>query len=154
MAPPAAAKPAATRPAAPAPTTATETPPGNWCRIHALTFNRVAVIVVVLVLVRAALTALMARSFLMLVACAVAAAAFACNWPLAVSRPVRILAFIVQVLAVVAMAGLIVMVLSIAEAGTTGWEEVPWWFWLLVAAVGSIVFKAVAAGYSLLNEHQ
>ena len=117
-----------------------------------LTLNRVAVGLVVLVLGRVAVSGLMMGNFVAAVGAAVAAAAFASNWPIELSRPLRLLAFGVQVLTIVLMAGAIVMVLSIAEAGRTGWDDVPSWFWLIVVAVAFVVFRATAAGYVLVKE--
>jgi hypothetical protein len=50
------------------------------------------------------------------------------------------------------MAGATALVPAIAEAGRTGWDDVPFWFWLIVAAVALVIFRATAAGYALLRE--
>ena len=117
-----------------------------------ITLNRLAVILIVVVLVRGALSALMIGNVLVLLVCAIGAAAFACNWPLDVSRSIRIGAFIVQVLTVVAMAGMLFLLLSIAEAGTTVGAEMPWWAWLGIGAVAFIAYRAVSQGYLLLKD--
>jgi hypothetical protein len=54
-------------------------------------------------------------------------------------------------LTIILMAGAILLVLSIAEAGRTGWDDVPFWFWLIVV-VALVVFSATAAGYVLVKE--
>lgn len=94
----------------------------------------------------------MIGNFVTAVAAAAAAAAFASNWPIPLSRPLRLLAFGIQMLTVILMVGAVLLVLSIAESGRTGWDDVPFWFWLIAAAVAFVVFRAIAAGYVLLRE--
>ena len=102
----------------------------------------------VLTLAQVAVLGFRMGNALIAAAAAIAAAAYAANWPLQISPAVRKIAFGIQVLTLIALAGGLITVLSIADAGTTGWEEVPWWFWLAVAIFGFMAYKATAAGYA------
>ena len=106
----------------------------------------------VLTLGRVALNGLMMGSVWAIVMGALAAAAFASNWPIELSRPLRIAAFAIQILTILAMAAAVTLLMFLAEAGTTVWAEVPWWFWLIVAAAVFIIYKATAPGFALLKE--
>lgn len=116
------------------------------------TLNRLAVVLVVLVLARVAWSNLMMGNFVSALPSALGAAAFACNWPLDVSRRIRIIAFIIQVFTVLTMAGLVALLLVLSDIEASDLREVPWWFWPVVAAVAIVVLTATARGYVLLRQ--
>jgi len=93
----------------------------------------------------------MMGNFVAAIGATMAAAAFAANWPIELSRPLRMLAFAIQVLTIILIATAILLLLSIVEAGRTGWDDVPFWFWFVVAALALVLFRATAAGYVLLR---
>jgi hypothetical protein len=115
------------------------------------TLNRIAIVLMVLTLGRVALNGVMGN-VLVIAMGAAAAAAFAGNWPIELSRPLRIAAFAIQILTIVAITAAVALLMFLAEAGTTVWAEVPWWFWVIVAAVVFIIYKATAPGFALLKE--
>ena len=117
-----------------------------------MTLNRIAIVLVVTALGHLALNGLMMGNGLVAVLGAVAAAAFAANWPIEVSRPLRIAAFVIQILTILAMAAAVTLLMFLAEAGRTAWDDVPWWFWVIVAAVLFVLYKATAPGFRLLRE--
>ena len=117
-----------------------------------LTLSRIAIALMVLTLGRVALNGLMMGSVLVVVMGAAAAAAFAANWPIELSRPLRIAAFAVQILTLIAITAAVALLMVLSEGGTTVWAEVPWWFWVIVAAVVFIIYKATAPGFALLKE--
>ena len=106
----------------------------------------------VMTLGRVALSGLMMGNVFAVVMGAVAAAAFASNWPIELSRPLRIAAFAIQIMTIIAMAGAVTLLMFLAESGTTMWAEVPWWFWPIVAGIVFIIYKATAPGFRLLRE--
>lgn len=106
----------------------------------------------VVTLGRVALNGVMMGNVLVVVMGAAAAAAFASNWPIELSRPLRIAAFAIQILTIIAMAAAVVLLMLLSEGGTSVWAEVPWWFWVIVGAIVFIIFKATAPGFALLKE--
>ena len=117
-----------------------------------LTLTRIAIALMVMTLGRVALNGLMMGNLWTVLMAAAAAAAFAANWPIELSRPLRIAAFAIQILTIIAMAAAVTLLMFLAEAGTTVWAEVPWWFWVIVAAVVFVIYKATAPGFALLKE--
>lgn len=115
--------------------------------------SRLAIIAMVLTLGRVAVNGVMMGSFVTAVAAGVAAAAFASNWPIELSRPLRIAAFAIQIMTIIAMAAAVTLLMFLAESGTTMWAEVPWWFWPIVAGIVFIIYKATAPGFRLLREN-
>lgn len=117
-----------------------------------LTLSRIAIALMVLTLGRVALTGLMMGNVFAAIPSVLAAAAFASNWPIELSRPLRIAAFAIQILTIIAMAAAVTLLMFLAESGRTMWDDVPWWFWVIVAAVVFIIYKATAPGFALLKE--
>lgn len=93
-----------------------------------------------------AAVALMDRGFVVAMMAAIGAAAFASNLRRPLHKRLRLLAMTIEILLLVAMAGALVTVLSIADAGRRGWEDVPWWFWALTVAAFAVVWYAIADG--------
>jgi drug/metabolite transporter (DMT)-like permease len=78
---------------------------------------------------------------------AAAAVAFATILLPRLPKAARALMLGLQGLAILAMAATLIILLSIAEAGTTVWEGAPWAFWVGVAAAFFFAVQAVAEGY-------
>ena len=117
-----------------------------------LTLRRIAIACMVMTLGRVALNGLMMGNVFAAVMGAAAAAAFASNWPIELSRPLRIAAFAIQILTILVLAAAVTLLMFLAESGRTVWDEVPWWFWIIVAAVLLVLYKATAPGFRLLKE--
>ena len=78
-----------------------------------------------------------------------AAASYAANWPLALSRGLRIAAFAIQILTILTMVAAVALLLALSE---NNWAAVPWWFWVIVAGVVFVIYKATSPGFTLLQE--
>ena len=117
-----------------------------------LTLNRVAIALMVLVLGRSALYGLMMGNVFAMAVGAIGAAAYAANWPLAVSRPLRIAAFVIQMLMILVMIAAVALLLVLSDMDANDWADVPLWFWPIVAAIVFIIYKATAPGFALLKE--
>ena len=115
------------------------------------TLTRIAIIVMVLTLGRFALNGLLMGNVVGAAAAAIVTAAFASNWPIAVSRPLRIAAFVIQIMTVLAMVAAVGVLLVLSD---NDWSDVPWWFWPIVAAVVFVIYKATAPGFRLLKEQR
>lgn len=113
------------------------------------TLNRIAIVLMVLAMGRVALNGLMNGSLVAATAAAIVTAAFASNWPIGLSRPLRIAAFAVQMLAILGLAAGVILLLALTD---NDWGDVPWWFWPIVAAIVFVIYKATAPGFRLLKE--
>ena len=114
-----------------------------------ITLSRVAIVLVVLTLGRGALYGLMMGNVLSAAAAAIVTAAFASNWPIELSRPLRIAAFVIQIVTILVMVAAVVLLLVLSD---TDWDEVPWWLWPIAATLILIIYKATAPGFALLKE--
>jgi hypothetical protein len=114
------------------------------------TFNRVAVMLVVAAAIGMTAIAMTEADYSLVAASAAVAVAFACNWPARLPRPIRLIAFAVQVLTIVVIAGGTLVMLSIAEAGA----RPTFGFWLIVAVSVFVAYRAASEGYALLNEQR
>ena len=63
-----------------------------------------------------------------------------------VPKAARAVMLVVQGLTILAMAATLIILLSIAEAGTMGWNGM-WWFWLGVVVAFFAAVHAVREGY-------
>lgn len=108
---------------------------------------RASVVIVALAAAVLAVIGLTERDLLLASLSTLAAVAFGTNLLRRLPKVVRILMLVVQALAIVLMAVGIAVLLSIADAGTIGWAEAPWTFWVAVAAAFFFSFKAIAEGY-------
>jgi hypothetical protein len=108
---------------------------------------RASVVIVALAAAVLAVIGVTERDVLLASLSTLAAVAFGTNLLKQLPKVVRILMLVVQALAIVLMAVALVAVLSIADAGTLGWAEAPWGFWVAVAAAFFFSFTAIAEGY-------
>lgn len=77
---------------------------------------------------------------------AAAAVAFATILVPGVPKAARAVMLVVQGLTMLAMAATLIILLSVAEAGTMGWNGM-WWFWLGVVVAFFAAVHAVREGY-------
>lgn len=85
---------------------------------------------------------------------AAGALAFAANLRTPIGRRFRLLAVIIQVLAIVSTVGPIVTVLLMAEGGRPVWQDAPMWSWLVIPALLIILGVATADGVRAYREEK
>jgi len=98
-----------------------------------------------------ALTALVGFDIFRLLLSGLGAWAFAANLQAAIQR---VLAIVMQILILLGMLGLVFLALMIADGGRSGWQVMPAWLWLGIAAAFTIFGVAAFDGIRAYREQE
>ena len=126
---------------------------GYFTRDQGAVARACSVIAAVLVGVEA-LTALVGFDIFRLLVSGLGAWAFAANLQAALSRRQRVLAIVMQILVLLGMLGLVFLALMIADGGRRGWQAMPAWLWLGIAAAFTLFGVAAFDGIRAYREQE
>ena len=107
---------------------------------------------VAVLLAGAALTSLLGFNVTRLIVSAAGAWAFAANLQASIGRTRRVLALLVQVANVLQFVGLVALLMLLADGGQRGWQDIPWWVWLLLVSAFTVLGIGTADGVRAYSE--